>query len=236
MHAWSVQSFIAELAAQLNRDPKDLPARDDRTGAHRRSRKQVTTELWDYGEPFENLSDRHRQAASRRGACSERAGWGKQLPKGHGLGIAAHRSFVSYIATVVEVAVDEKGNYTVPRVDTAIDCGFCVNPERVRFADRRRGRDGAVAGQIRRDHRQGRPRAAEQLQRLPDHTHRRVAHRDAVHIVEHGIEVPASGGRGTGRSAVRAGAGATRSSPRPASASATCRSAKGWPSGALNAV
>ena len=56
----------------------------------------------------------------------------RQLPKGHGLGIAAHRSFVSYIATVVEVAVDDKGKLTMPRVDTAIDCGFCVNPERIR--------------------------------------------------------------------------------------------------------
>ena len=36
------------------------------------------------------------------------------------------------MATVVEVEVDGKGNITIPRVDTAIDCGFCVNPERVR--------------------------------------------------------------------------------------------------------
>jgi len=28
--------------------------------------------------------------------------------------------------------VDGKGNISIPRVDTAIDCGFCVNPERVR--------------------------------------------------------------------------------------------------------
>jgi isoquinoline 1-oxidoreductase subunit beta len=28
--------------------------------------------------------------------------------------------------------VDDKGNLTVPRVDTAIDCGFHVNPERIR--------------------------------------------------------------------------------------------------------
>ena len=51
--------------------------------------------------------------------------------KRHGLGIAAHRSFVSYIATIVEVAVDDKGKLTVPRVDTAIDCGTYVNPERI---------------------------------------------------------------------------------------------------------
>jgi isoquinoline 1-oxidoreductase beta subunit len=29
------------------------------------------------------------------------------------------------------VAVDEKGKLTVPRVDTAIDCGTFVNPERI---------------------------------------------------------------------------------------------------------
>ena len=64
--------------------------------------------------------------------AAEKAGWGKQLPKGQGLGIAAHRSFVSYIATVVHVEVGDKGKITIPRVDTAIDCGFCVHPERVR--------------------------------------------------------------------------------------------------------
>jgi isoquinoline 1-oxidoreductase beta subunit len=53
------------------------------------------------------------------------------VPKGHGLGIAAHRSFVSYIATIVEVSVGDKGKLTVHRVDTAIDCGTYVNPERI---------------------------------------------------------------------------------------------------------
>jgi isoquinoline 1-oxidoreductase beta subunit len=53
------------------------------------------------------------------------------MPKGHGQGIAVIRSFVSYVATVVEVAVDEKGNLSIPRVDTAIDCGIYVNPERI---------------------------------------------------------------------------------------------------------
>jgi isoquinoline 1-oxidoreductase beta subunit len=64
--------------------------------------------------------------------AAEKAGWGRKLPKGHGLGIAVQRSFLTYVASVVEVAVDEKGNVTVPRVDTAIDAGFIVNPERVR--------------------------------------------------------------------------------------------------------
>ncbi len=60
------------------------------------------------------------------------AGWGRPLPKGRGLGIAAHYSFVSYVAAVVEVAVDDKGAMTIPRVDIAVDCGATVNPDRVR--------------------------------------------------------------------------------------------------------
>jgi isoquinoline 1-oxidoreductase subunit beta len=132
MHAWSEQSFIAEIAAVLGRDQKDFLLEMIGPARIVDPRQQVTTELWDYGEPFETFpidTGRLRRVAE---LAAERAGWGKELPKGHGLGIAAHRSFVSYIATVVEVAVDDKGNYTIPRVDTAIDCGFCVNPERVR--------------------------------------------------------------------------------------------------------
>src|SRR5207245_7361137 len=60
------------------------------------------------------------------------AGWGRALPKGRGLGIAAHYSFVTYVAAVAEVAVDDKGELTIPRVDVAVDCGACINPDRVR--------------------------------------------------------------------------------------------------------
>jgi isoquinoline 1-oxidoreductase beta subunit len=64
--------------------------------------------------------------------AAEKAGWRKQLPEREGLGIAAHRSFVTYVATVVRVKVDDDGTVRVPEVHTAIDCGFCANPERVR--------------------------------------------------------------------------------------------------------
>jgi isoquinoline 1-oxidoreductase subunit beta len=50
--------------------------------------------------------------------AAKEADWGRKLPPGHGQGIAGHRSFVSYVASVVEVAVDSKGKITIPRVDT----------------------------------------------------------------------------------------------------------------------
>jgi isoquinoline 1-oxidoreductase beta subunit len=63
---------------------------------------------------------------------AERAGWGRAMAAGHGLGISAQYSFLSYVAAVVEVAVADDGSWSVPRVDIAIDCGTYVNPDRVR--------------------------------------------------------------------------------------------------------
>jgi isoquinoline 1-oxidoreductase subunit beta len=131
VNAWSIQSFVAEIAHQLGKDPKDFLLEligPDRTVD---PRQQVTTPWWNYGEPFETYPIQTGRLRKVTEVAAQQAGWGKQLPKGQGLGIAAHRSFVSYIATIVEVAVDDKGKLTVPRVDTAIDCGTYVNPERI---------------------------------------------------------------------------------------------------------
>ena len=95
-------------------------------------RKEVTTPWWNYGEPFETYPIQTGRLRNVVELAAKEAGWGKQLPKGQGLGIAAHRSFVTYVATVVHVVVGDKGRITIPRVDTAVDCGYCVHPERVR--------------------------------------------------------------------------------------------------------
>ena len=43
-----------------------------------------------------------------------------------------HRSFLSYVASVVQVHVAPDGTLTIPRVDMAIDAGFIANPDRTR--------------------------------------------------------------------------------------------------------
>jgi len=131
-HAWSIQSFVAEMAQQLGKDPKDFLL--ELIGPPRiiDPRQQVTTPWWNYGEPFETYPIDTGRLRRVTELAAKEAGWGKQLPKGQGLGIAAHRSFVTYVATVVHVVVGDKGRISIPRVDTAIDCGYCVHPERVR--------------------------------------------------------------------------------------------------------
>jgi len=124
--------MVAELAAELGRDPKDFLLEMIGPARIVDPRKTVTSELWNYGDPWETYpidTGRLRRVVER---AAKEAGWGRKLPAGHGLGIAVQRSFLTYVASVVEVAVAADGSVSVPRVDTAIDAGFIVNPERVR--------------------------------------------------------------------------------------------------------
>jgi len=89
-------------------------------------------DFWNYGDPFETYPIDTARLRRVVELVAQKADWGRTLPARHGLGIAVHRSFLTYVATVVEAAVDDKGHVTVPRVDTAIDCGFAANPERIR--------------------------------------------------------------------------------------------------------
>ncbi len=129
-HGFAVQSMVGEIAHATGRDPKDVLL--ELIGPARIVAFSPSVEKpWNYGEPVADYpidTGRLRRVVE---LVAEKAGWGRQLPPGHGMGIAVHRSFVSYVATVVEVAVDAKGVLSVPRVDTAIDCGTFVNPERI---------------------------------------------------------------------------------------------------------
>lgn len=127
-HAFAVQSMVGEIAHATGRDQKDTLL--DLIGSPRIVKPDVK-DLWNYGEPQESYPIDTARLRKVVELVAEKGEWGRKVPKGHGLGIAVHRSFVSYIATIVEVAIDDKGKLTVPRVDTAIDCGTYVNPERI---------------------------------------------------------------------------------------------------------
>jgi isoquinoline 1-oxidoreductase subunit beta len=126
-HGFAVQTFSDELAHRAGRDPLEYlleligPARtiDFKNVDYPNYGASLATYPWETG--------RLRQVTEM---VAEKAGWGKRkLGKGSGLGIAAHRSFLTYVATVVEVEVNDQGEIKIPRVDTAVDAGLVVNPE-----------------------------------------------------------------------------------------------------------
>ncbi len=129
-HAFAIQSFVAELAHEAGRDPKEYLL--DLIGPARKIDPASLSDAWNYGEdPARYPVDTGRLRGVIE-AAAKGAGWGRKLPNGRGLGIAGHYSFVTYTACAAEVEVDGKGNVTIHAVDIAVDCGAQINPERVR--------------------------------------------------------------------------------------------------------
>ncbi|ANE57269.1 xanthine dehydrogenase family protein molybdopterin-binding subunit [Methylomonas sp. DH-1] len=128
--AFAIQSFVAELAAAAGRDHRDFLL--ELIGPARKIDPRELKDVWNQGEsPVLYPLDTGRLRRVIETATRE-ADWGRQAQAGRGLGLAAHYSFVTYVAVVVDVAVDAGGKLSIPRVDIAVDCGPQVNPERIR--------------------------------------------------------------------------------------------------------
>src|SRR5213080_1250482 len=126
-HGFAVQSFTDELAHRAGRDPVDYLL--DLIGPAR-TLDLTHTEYPNYGASLETYPWETGRLRRVTEMVAEKAGWGKRkLGKGAGLGIAAHKSFLTYVATIVEVEVNDQGEIKIPRVDTAVDAGLVVNPE-----------------------------------------------------------------------------------------------------------
>ena len=111
--AWVMQSFMHELAVAAGRDHRDF-----------------LIEVM--GEPrwFEEGNTRSLntgRAVDTIKLATEKAGWGKQLPKGRALGLAFHFCHAGHVAQVAEVSVDANKKVTVHKVTVAADVGPIVN-------------------------------------------------------------------------------------------------------------
>jgi isoquinoline 1-oxidoreductase subunit beta len=131
-HGFAIGSFIDELAHTARRDPAEfllaLIGADRRVDL--RQAGLVGAPSTYYGAKWEDHpvdAARARHVVERVRAAS---GWGASLPRGRGRGIAMHRSFGTYVAMVVEVAVASDGIVHVPRAWVAVDAGFVANPDR----------------------------------------------------------------------------------------------------------
>ncbi len=131
-HAFGVQSFIDELAALAGRDRIEYFL--DVLGQPRTiDFKAEGTTNANYGKPLDQYPWETGRLRRVIEVVAEKSGWANRKPeKGRALGFAAHRSFLTYVAAVVDVQVDDQGKISVPRVDVAVDAGRVVHQERVR--------------------------------------------------------------------------------------------------------
>ncbi|WP_119419556.1 xanthine dehydrogenase family protein molybdopterin-binding subunit [Desertibaculum subflavum] len=101
-HGFYTETFIDELAQAAGRDPFEY--RRDLLPAGSRQRRVLEI-------------------------AAEKAGWGKPLPEGRGLGIALVESFGTVVAQVIEASQGRNGVPVVQRVVAAVDCGDVCHPD-----------------------------------------------------------------------------------------------------------
>lgn len=115
-HGFSVNVFIDELAAQAGEDP--LEFRLKLIGPDR---------IEDTNNEYKYDTARLKNVLKK---AAKNASWGSPLPKGHARGIALQYSFLSYVASVVEVSV-KNGKVNVEKIHTVIDCGLAINKDTI---------------------------------------------------------------------------------------------------------
>jgi len=126
-HAFGIHSFADELAHATGKDSLEyvlMLLGPDRIVPKAELPKDYTNYDGDYGQyPLDTA--RFRRVLQM---AAEKAGWGKKKNgNGFGMGLAVHRSFLTYVATVVQAEVKD-GQVIVHRVDTAVDAGTIVDP------------------------------------------------------------------------------------------------------------
>ena len=126
--AFVVQCFLDELAHAGQRDPLEVLL-------------EVLGEPRSVGGGWRGQGMHTGRAANVVKLAAEKAGWGKELPKNHGMGVAFYYSHAGHIAEVAEVSVGGKEDtvtnrsgasvvrrkLTVHKVTVAADVGPIIN-------------------------------------------------------------------------------------------------------------
>ena len=133
--AFAVCSFADELAVASDHDSKEYLLSLIGEDRHIDVNKEQA-EYGNYGETLDKFPVDTARLKNVLSKVSLMANWqasnkGK-LANGHALGIAVHRSFVSYVACVVEVSTNAQGKIKLERIYMCVDCGTAVNTERIK--------------------------------------------------------------------------------------------------------
>lgn len=108
--AWAQGSFLGELAAAGGRDQVEF----------------LLETLEAMAEPRPMGMNKYRAMATVR-LAAEKAGWGKSLPAGHGMGVAFYYSHSGHVAEVVELSVTDDRQLKILNVVAVADVGPIVN-------------------------------------------------------------------------------------------------------------
>ena len=112
---FAIQSFMHELSVAAGRDHVAFLV------------DAVNRQVPELAPKDKNVNFSPARATGVIKLCAEKAGWGKTLPKGRGIGLAWCYSHAGHVAQAVELSVDANKRITVHRIVAAIDVGPIID-------------------------------------------------------------------------------------------------------------
>jgi isoquinoline 1-oxidoreductase beta subunit len=109
------QSFMHELAVAAGRDHVEFLI------------EAVNRHVPELAPKEKSVNFSPARASGAIKLCAQKAGWGRALPQGHGIGIAWCYSHAGHTAQAIEISVDSQKRIKVLRIVAAIDVGPVID-------------------------------------------------------------------------------------------------------------
>lgn len=112
---FAIQSFMHEMSLAAGRDHVEFLV------------EAVNRQVPELAPKEKTVNFSPARASGVIKLCAEKAGWGKALPKGRGIGLAWCYSHAGHVAQAVELSVDANKRITVHRIVAAVDVGPIID-------------------------------------------------------------------------------------------------------------
>lgn len=131
-HSFAINCMLDEVAEAKGADPVDFLMGMLAEDKNLTFEGELKGDFGNYGEPLDKFPWNTRRLRRVIERVAKEANWKQALASGKSIGFAVHKSFLTYVACIVEVERGNNGQILIPEVHYAVDCGIGVNTDRIR--------------------------------------------------------------------------------------------------------
>lgn len=131
-HSFAINCMLDEVAEAKGADPVDFLMGMLAEDKNLTFEGELKGGFENYGEPLDKFPWNTRRLRGVIERVAKEANWKQAVAAGKSIGFAVHKSFLTYVACIVEVERGNNGQILIPEVHYAVDCGIGVNTDRIR--------------------------------------------------------------------------------------------------------
>jgi isoquinoline 1-oxidoreductase beta subunit len=131
-HSFAINCMLDEIAEEKGMDPVDFVLSILAEDKNLDFAGELKGDFGNYGEPLEQFPWNTKRLRGVIEKVAKEANWKKMVSDGKAVGFAVHKSFLTYVACIVEVTKGNNGAIQIPVVHYAVDCGIGVNTDRIK--------------------------------------------------------------------------------------------------------